>query len=191
MYVLSFCIFESNYKNFFIIRPKIDDSNFTETSSLIFTQSQNSSAKTAIVVQDCAMYKFESIYQRSLNWMVLPNYVLQAIHISFATTANNFFFQILDKTARQLTETGIIQQLVSNSYGRKFLKVIENHPVVLKVSDLSFGFVIFVTFLGASVLVFACEILIYFLKVRMNNLEQWKFNFFSLLSLRWYFDNFL
>lgn len=120
-------------------------------------QSQNSSAKVAIVLQDQALFAFESKLKKSLNWSVLPNVVFGVIHVGFGICANNFFYQILDKTVQQLTETGVLQLMLSNSFGPKFIKKFHKSPNVLSFNDLSFGFVICLVTLGISFLVFLGE----------------------------------
>lgn len=146
----------------YIQRPPVQAVNLSKFASLILTQSKNSSAKIAIMVEDITIFKHESVNQQSLNWTVLPNFVFQILPMSFATTANNFFFHILDKTTRQLTDAGIIQRMLFNSFGPKYVKRTKTRPVVLKVNDLSFGFVIFLVSLAVSLAVFLCELMVKF-----------------------------
>lgn len=101
--------------------------------------------------------------------------------LSFVTTDNNFYFHILEKSARQLTETGITQWMIYKTFGPKFVSTYKNGPVVLKVGHLRFGFVIILSFLGVSFAVFLCEILI---TVVQRKLRLQMLNLFVLLSLR-------
>ena len=77
----------------------------------------------------------------------------------FGFYGSNFFFPIVDKAVQQLTDTGIVNNLVKTVLKTKIKMEKVKNAKVLLVNDLSFGFVIWLVWCGISVVIFACEMI--------------------------------
>lgn len=129
-----------------------------EYFTIFLTQSQNSSAKIAIILQDQAMHYLEINAKNFSTWLRLSDNFRTSTS-GFGFYGGNFFFPIVDKTVQQLTDTGIVNNLVKTVLMTKIKMEKVKNAKVLLVNDLSFGFVIWLMSCGISVVIFACEMI--------------------------------
>jgi hypothetical protein len=144
-----------NHCIIFYCRPKV-----IETDYLIpfIAQTKNSSAKIAIFSDsDCIASKF--CFNETF---ILLEQVLLTSQEGFLFGQNHFIFQLTDKIVGELLPSGILQH--SRDYHWFFAESKETPeelgPQVLRVTDLSFGFVLWLAACGISTAVFVVEWLI-------------------------------
>ena len=124
------------------------------------TQSQNSSAKLAMWVDEFFQNDIESKNQTNFDWNQLDEY-LYTSHEAFAFYNVAFYFRMFKITVDRLIDTGVMKYLAENYYTKKLkFEKFESGPEVLAVGDLAFGFNIWLGCCGFSVVIFAIEIII-------------------------------
>jgi hypothetical protein len=141
-----------------------------EDSLLINSQSQNSSAKIAIVIDNIAISYYETEYEGRDPWNQLDDRLF-ACNIGIAFQHSAFYFRMIKDTVDKLTDTGVVRHLIKTRVliRRKYPQD-EPEPKVFDVDDLLFGFNIFLGFCGICVIVFCVEVILG-IKVCRTNLS--------------------
>jgi len=137
------------------------DVNFYEW--VFFTQSQNGSSKTALLIQSLALDHFNSHSKTPRNWRKLKDFSFQTTQIGFAFFKNNFFHEITDNTVQQMTSAGILQRMIEMEIGRENKFDINTDPEKLNIEQLCFGFFIWLGFCGISLATFVLELFVWML----------------------------
>ena len=146
--------------------------NESEYFNAVLTQSQNSSAKLALIIQEKALNYYEIRSKKILSWLRLSDN-FQSSASGFGFYGSNFFFPIVDNAAQQLFEAGVMNNLVMRILRTKFkIEKVKNAKVLL-VNDLSFGFVIWLVSCGISIVIFGCE-MIQMIKVSKFRTRKYK-----------------
>jgi len=137
------------------------------------TQSQNSSAKLALCIDEFYHNYQEYLLESSLEWNQLKDIILYTTYDAFLFIDNSFYFQMFKKIINDLIPTGIINHLIENHYIKKiiFLKI-KKDPQVLSVDDLLFGFKIW---LGSCLISFIAFIIENLLKCRKTTQTPLKY----------------
>lgn len=127
---------------------------------MLKTQSQNSSAKLALCVDQFFKNYYENATGMSINWNQLDE-ILYTSHESFVFFQLSFFFRMFKKIIDRLIDTGVMKYLAENYYTKelKFLKF-KSEPKVLSVDDLAFGFNIWLWVCCVSVSAFIAELIV-------------------------------
>ena len=129
------------------------------------TQSQNSSAKMALTVDDVFVnYINSKLVKRYHEWNKLDTALVtsqDAFYFYGAAYYTRMFMKIIDN----LIPTGVMNYLIEEHYTRKwkFVKD-EKGPKILTVNDLAFGFNIWLGSCFISILGFVVERFIKFMK---------------------------
>ena len=119
------------------------------------TQSQNSSAKICIIIEN--LLKSELNAQENPHWNQLETENIFVSHQAFIFHQRSFYFRMLFKTVNSLIDTGIIKHLTDDYLRKKKFFKIEEQTKVLSLNDLSFGFIIWLCFCGISFGAFILE----------------------------------
>ena len=122
------------------------------------TQSQNSSAKIALVVNSLVLDYYHSELGESLKWHQIKNINFQVNQVGLYFNNNNYFLSIINKETQQLTSTGIMNHLIKRLLHGKRLYVARKKWKVLTLENLRFGFVIWLWSCAVTVAVFVVEI---------------------------------
>lgn len=126
-------------------------------SDAIQTQSQNSSAKMALCVDEFLLNHLEFHGQENYKWNQL-NIVIHLKYEAFIFRGYSFFYRMFRKVINDLIPTGIMSHLVNNFYTKSWIfKEIRDERKVLSVSDLLFGFKIWIVCCIASAVTFGVE----------------------------------
>ncbi|CAG9811064.1 unnamed protein product [Chironomus riparius] len=126
--------------------------------NLYSTQSQNSSAKLALIVDEIFTNYFDSISkQRNHEWNKLDS-VLFTTHDNFIFFGSCFYAGMLHRAINNLIPTGVMDYLIENFYTKRWkFENEEAEPKVLSLDDLSFGFNIWLGSCLVSFVAFAAE----------------------------------
>ncbi|CAG9801201.1 unnamed protein product [Chironomus riparius] len=122
-------------------------------------QSQNSSAKIALVVDEFfTMFSSVKFQNMTQNWNQLKDTVVYSFHDSFVFIGNTFYVRMLDKIIDRFIPTGIMNHLIENYYIKKLkFETIQMKPEILSLDDLAFGFNIWLCACLVSVFGFIVE----------------------------------
>jgi len=139
------------------------------------TQSQNVSAKLALCVDELFQNQIESYVQSNNDWNELKGTVMHTMYEVFLFRGHSYFFRMFDILVKHLIPTGVMKNLVETHFNKKwkFEKVMEG-PKVLSLSDLMFGFKIWLVCCIFPFLTFICEIMYRFLRPLS---KYWKMKF--------------
>jgi hypothetical protein len=143
----------------FTYRLKTKEVKLKFFGELFLTQSQNSSAKIALSVDDYFQNYQDSLHkEKSYDWNKIDDFVFYTTHDVFIFMSNAYYFNMMFKIVDNFIPTGIMSYLIENHYTRKWkLKEVESEPKVLNLSDLAFGFNIWLSFCLISILAFIIE----------------------------------
>ncbi|CAG9811684.1 unnamed protein product [Chironomus riparius] len=160
-----FCVSAPESKLFYVPPIKVVDSN--EMNSIIHTQSQNSTAKISLIVDDFTRLNIE-VYGEN-NWNKFSKaFFVDHVAIGYRQTA--FYARILKDTVNRLVETGVVKYLIqTNIFYYELYKTTELGPEMLSLNDLSFGFNIFLGFCGISGLAFVMELILAIRYIHKSN----------------------
>lgn len=122
------------------------------------TQSQNSSAKLAIITQKSTLEIYYISYGDNGKWHVIPDYTLQVSQTGFVFSSNNFLLKPFDEITQRLTSTGVMNHIVRKCFDNHRNVDEKNKWSVLTTQSLSFGFTIWLGCCGACIVVFIGEI---------------------------------
>jgi hypothetical protein len=124
------------------------------------TQSQNSSAKMALCVDEYFENFIESGTQRNHDWNKLEDVVLYTTYEVFMFHNFAFYYRMFKNVIDNLIPTGIMNYLIENHYTRKWkFEKLEDEPKVLSLDDLVFGFNIWLGSCLISLIMFFAELL--------------------------------
>lgn len=120
------------------------------------SQSQNASSKLAFMFSDVQMkiltnrYKAQSLKMKES---------LLTLNIGLGFNANNFLYSLTNEVIEKIFPMGIIQHWLEASIPSSYdLFRNKKSPKVLKIDDLSFGFVLWLTACAVSSLCFLVEV---------------------------------
>jgi len=149
-------------------RPPIKSITVYKKFSLVHSQSQNSSAKIALLVDDVMKTYYDSESKEQNPWNQLDDRFC-AFSIGIATQHSSFYFRMIKDTVDKLTDTGVIRYLIKTRVliRRKYPQD-EPEPKILNIDDLLFGFNIFLGFCLISGLGFIVELILGTLVCRKN-----------------------
>ncbi|KAL7012941.1 hypothetical protein ACKWTF_015113 [Chironomus riparius] len=163
--------------------PVIKQSSYDELEYLLTTQSQNSSAKTSMIIQSNTYSYYQSLFGKSLRWHQLKNVNFKVSQISFFFFINNYFLQIIDKETQRLTTAGIIDFLMLDLMRGKLVYESKKEWTVLTFERLRFGFVIWLWSCAGTVIIFLIESLFWISKWKiersLNTVIRYKTNKYS------------
>jgi len=149
-------------------RPPIKSITDDVIVSLVNTQSKNSSAKIALLVDDILTIYYDNENKGQSPWNQLDDR-FDAINFGIATQHSSFYYRMIKNTVDRLTDTGIMSHLVTT---RVLVRIKypqdEPEPKILNIDDLLFGFNIFLGFCGISGLIFVVELILGTLVCRKN-----------------------
>jgi len=110
-------------------------------TAVFLTQSQNSSAKMALCVDEFSCNFIEFGEKRNHDWNQLEDVVLYTTYEVFMFHNFAFYFRMLKNVIDNLIPTGIMNHLIETHYTRKWkFEKFEDGPKVLSLDDLIFGF---------------------------------------------------
>jgi hypothetical protein len=133
--------------------------NYSDFRKTLESQSQNSSAKLALIVDNV----FQNFMQLNDNWRNTWNQLEDPFVIShdfFAFFGASFHFRMFKKLIDRLIDTGVMKYLSDNYYSKpRTFDPIEESPQVLSLDDMIFGFNIWLGACGISLAAFFGEII--------------------------------
>lgn len=168
LYLLKIEIFLSLTSKKIFSRPPIKSLKLDEDSELVSTQSQNTSAKMAIVADEI-LTTFHDTQNKGQNpWNQLDDR-FYATRIGIATQHSAFYYRMIKDTVDKLTDTGIIKHLIKTRVliRRKYPKDVAE-PKILNIEDLLFGFNIFLGFCLICGIIFWIELILGMKIIRTN-----------------------
>jgi len=130
------------------------------------TQSQNSSAKIALSVDDYFLNYHDSMSrERSYDWSKIEDFVMYTTQEVFIFHRSAYYFRMLFKIVDDFIPTGIMNHLIEKYYTKKWtFRKVGKDPRVLTVNDLAFGFNIWLGSCLLSFLAFLAELVVRFMK---------------------------
>lgn len=129
-------------------------------------QSQNSSAKLSLFVDDIAKRMLEIKQENTWNQLKYPFYV---DHNAIGYRQTAYYAKILKDTVDRLIESGVMQFLIKTYIAHfKMYPKMPIEPNILNIYDLMFGFNIFLGFCGISGLAFVAELFLGLKIIRKN-----------------------
>jgi len=145
--------------NFIIQRPKAHYVDAKNLHYLFSTQSQNSSAKICLIVDEFFHMSLKQQEQRSFEWNQIDASILTS-HEGIAMPALSIFTKMIHNVTDRLIDSGIMENMMQNLmiYSRKFQN--EKDPKILSLDDLAFGWNIWLGFCGISGLIFVFELVL-------------------------------
>ncbi|CAG9806657.1 unnamed protein product [Chironomus riparius] len=157
IYTLFRSSFESIISNERDNWPQIIEPKFKEYISMYETQSQNSTAKICLIIEDLLQNVLDSKVITKWNKIELEN--IFVAHQAVVFHQKSFYFRMMMKTINSLIDTGIMKHLTDDYLKQKKFIVLEEIPMSLKLNDLSFGFNIWLGFCAMSFIVFLVELM--------------------------------
>ena len=135
---------------------KVNDSIL---NNLIFTQSKNSSAKLALIIQSnvLELYNIDKVNNDG-KWHVIPDYTLQVSQTGFAFAANNYAYEGFNEITQRLTSAGVMDHMIQKCFGRQKSILDKKHWSVLVINNLEFGFFIWLACCAFCFFIFIFEI---------------------------------
>ncbi|KAL7025525.1 hypothetical protein ACKWTF_013513 [Chironomus riparius] len=135
--------------------PEIKEPEFNEYINYYKTQSQNSSAKMCLIIEELLQDELDAYVHPKWNKIELENIFIS--HQALIFHQHSFYFRMMFKTVNSLIDTGIMKHLTDNYLKQKKFIVLEEIPKSLSLNDLSFGFNIWLGFCGMSLILFFVE----------------------------------
>ncbi|KAG5679802.1 hypothetical protein PVAND_009340 [Polypedilum vanderplanki] len=146
---------EKNWPRF----VKVDQITF---ENIYKTQFNNGSAKLSLILQHQTIPVFNQLGDNYIPWIQLEE-SYQTLLCSFVFFPNHFLYQLTNDAVQRLTSAGIMQHLYDNyikqdlKYEKKFIE--ESEPQVFALSDLDFGFYVWLGTCAVAIFVFLIELL--------------------------------
>ncbi|CAG9803592.1 unnamed protein product [Chironomus riparius] len=157
LYTMEYGTFNAMIKNEKENWPVIKPCTYEQFLYLYLTQSQNASAKTALLISDLFESYAEYTTRESDNWIKLEE-AMHVTHGGLVTHPNAYFFEMIENTIDSLIDTGVIRYLIESDIGTKIkFGHSDSEPSVLSMNDLSFGFNIWLGFCVLSAVSFVFE----------------------------------
>jgi len=151
--------------------PKVKQMSHIKFCEVFYTQSQNSSAKLGLIIQNHAIIYEELYAGKKLNWHMLTD-SLQVSGAGFAFYANNFFSKVIDRVIKAWIPAGIMDKIMTEFLGNNRNFVTLKKPMVLKMDNLRFGFSIWLGCCGFCLAIFIIESLIFAIKTKFITREK-------------------
>ncbi|KAG5679800.1 hypothetical protein PVAND_009338 [Polypedilum vanderplanki] len=137
---------------------KVDQITF---ENIYKTQFNNGSAKLSLILQHQTIPVFNQLGDNYIPWIQLEE-SYQTLLCSFVFFPNHFLYQLTNDAVQRLTSAGIMQHLYDNyikqdlKYEKKFIE--ESEPQVFALSDLDFGFYVWLGTCAVAIFVFLIEL---------------------------------
>jgi hypothetical protein len=134
----------------------------SQLTRLYCTLFENDRAKTAFFLEEIQFASMNSICQGSA--FRLKGFWMNPVLTTLTTPRNSFIYDVLNEVLEKLVPAGIPQYLDRfhiESLFKNYNPFIDSSPKVLKVADLSFGFVLWLTACGVSTCGFLAEKLMF------------------------------
>lgn len=144
-----------------ISRPKINYVTGYEFYKIFNSQSQNASAKIALIIIEENLKGFDLVFKKPSKWYKIPNFSILVSQIGFGLSTNNYFFNNIDKLTQHLTSAGILRRFIDQCFPMKRQFTIEKKWKVLIMEDLNFGFVIWFVSCAACIATLVAEVFVY------------------------------
>lgn len=143
-------------KNCLYYRPNFIEILPEDFFYLYHTQSHNSSANLALVINDVSRNNLELV--KRVFWNKIPSFSLYNSHQAFVTEKQAFYTRMMRKTVNRLIDAGIIKFILSK-YHKINTKPLEDDdgPKILSLNDLAFGFNIWLGFCALSIVALILE----------------------------------
>lgn len=122
------------------------------------TQSQNASAKLALIIRQESIEFYESARKVASNWYTYSDFIVETTQCGLGMLKNHFFLEQLDKVIQRLVQAGIMEKLIVKKIGNSKMFVSLKSPKRFSVDNLSYGFVIWLGFCGISFAAFCFEL---------------------------------
>jgi hypothetical protein len=146
------------YYLFYFYRPNITVISGYDLIRILKTQSQNSSAKIALCVDELFQNHIESITQQNLGWYQLENTVMYTAHDVFAFHGQSIYLKMMTKLIDRMISAGIMNYLIENHYTKKSkFGQFNIAPKTLNLTDFQVCFNIWMGCCALSILVFIIE----------------------------------
>ena len=108
---------------------------------IFLTQSQNSSAKIALIIDDFKLQEMKRLAGEDQHWFQIEYDTQFTTHQVVAFHDYAFYFRMLKKTVDTMIDTGFMENLMGKYYPKtQSSKDPESGPKVLSMTDLEFGF---------------------------------------------------
>ncbi|CAG9812356.1 unnamed protein product [Chironomus riparius] len=153
--------------------PKFNVINSEQFTDAYLTQSDNSTAKIALVIDEILKSRYD-FYENKDNfvWNELDE-VLFTSFDAFLFHCNSFYFRMINKIINNLIPTGLLNYLINNHYIKSpVVKTNENKPKVLSINDLNVGFNIWLLCCLLSFFTFIAEFIVRFIIIRVNKKQK-------------------
>ena len=138
-------------------RPTIIGTSLNKELDLTYSQSQNSSAKIALIVNDNEAKNYEIINKGRDTWNKFDNSFFTT-HLGIAVEHYSFYFRMLKNVVDRMTDAGVMAHLMKTKlFNTRSYPKPESEPNVLNIDDLLFGFNIWAGFCGISGFAFVIE----------------------------------
>ena len=122
-----------------------------ENVELFLSQSQNSSAKIALLVEDILATYYESVNKGHNKWNRFDE-DFYTNRVAIVLQQSSFYFRMIKSVVDRLIDTGVVKYLARTRMKLKYPNP-ESEPTVLSIDDLMFGFNIWLGFCGISLIV--------------------------------------
>ncbi|CAG9810325.1 unnamed protein product [Chironomus riparius] len=145
--------------------PNVTNMYIQTLADAIQSQSQNSTAKMALCVDEFLLNHLERHNQKNYDWNKLDSAIYLKTE-AFMFRNYSFYYKMFIKVINDLISTGIMEYLVTKFYTKKLtFKTIDDTRKVLGVNDLLFGFKIWLVFCIVSGCAFGVEQVTRFRKI--------------------------
>ena len=134
----------------------------SQLSRLYCTLFSDDSAKTAFFMEEIQFAAFNSLCQGSAY--TLKGFWMTPTLTTLATPRNSLIYDVLNEILEKLVPAGIpkyLEDFHTQLLFKAYKPVVDGSPKPLKITDLSFGFVLWLCACGASASVFLVEVLVF------------------------------
>ncbi|CAG9797953.1 unnamed protein product [Chironomus riparius] len=140
--------------------------NPVKFANLFMTQSRNASAKLVLVIDEINLQALKQFTKTNPDWKRIANGNKFKSQQVFAFHDYAFHFRMLKKTIDNMIDSGQMENLIKNYYSNSPNNEdsYDDEPRVLAMSDLEFGFYIWIGCCCISILGFVFELLWSFFK---------------------------
>lgn len=127
----------------------------------------DSSAKMAFFMHEDL--KAEIAHQMGVTGIKLKEN-LMTNSVCFVIGSNNFIFELAETVIERFIQAGIVKYLFEFQGSLK--EAVDDEPEVFSLNDLSFGFFIWLVACSVTLIVFACEVAIFWARIAGKKLVQ-------------------
>jgi len=142
----------------------------SDLSRLYCTFLADDKEKTAFFMEEIQFAAMNSICRGSA--FKLKGFWMNPVLTTLATPRNSFIYDVLNEVLEKLVPAGIPQHLDmfhTEMLFKAYKPFVDKSPKVLKITDLSFGFVLWLCACGFSASSFLCEMLILKFRKRLRS----------------------